>query len=93
MTFLVESPDLHKISQCLKELSRDDIIEVGLALGLYYSTLKKMQMLPQDMVQAWLLQRDSVAEQPTVDTLVQALEDSNLPGTAKLVETEFKLNL
>ena len=46
-------------------------------------------MLPQEMVEAWLQQKDSVAHHPTIDTLIQALEKSNLKGTVEVVKTKF----
>ena len=83
---------LHAVKECLKDLSRDKIIEVGLALGLLYPSLTRMSMLPHDMIQAWLQERDNVptmSGRPTVQSLLAALHSSDLPGTAELVRTWF----
>ena len=80
---------LFNICECLKDLPNKDIIKVGLALGLFYTTLKKMPTLPEDMVEAWLLQRDSVTHPPTKDILIQTLEKLGFAGAADNVKTKF----
>ena len=85
---------LHAVKECLKDLNRDKIIEVGLALGLLYPSLTKMSMLPHDMIQAWLQERDNVltmSGQPTVQSLLAALHSSDLPGTAEQVKAKFNI--
>ena len=67
--------------KCLRDLLDKDIIRMGLSLGLHLPSLKKMEMLPEDMVHAWLMRMDSVTEQsgyPTTDSLIKVLEDLNL---------------
>lgn len=69
-----------------------DIKRLGLSLGLYFSTLEKMTMLPEDMVHAWLMRMDDVTEKsgiPTAESLIQALESKNLSGTAETVKSNF----
>ena len=83
---------LHAIKECLKDLSQDKIIEVGLALGLLYPSLRKMTMLPEDMIQAWLEKRDKVLSfsgEPTMQSLIIALESSRLAGTVDIVRSKF----
>ena len=51
-----------------------------------------MQMLPHDMVHAWLLRMDNVIEQsgtPTTETLLEALHSQQLSGTADIVKSSF----
>ena len=69
-------------------MTRDDIIEVGLALGLLFPNLKRMEKLPHDMVEAWLQQKDD-AKPPTTETLIQALLGSDLKGTADIVKIKI----
>lgn len=83
---------LYIIKECLKDLSRDQIIEVGLALGLLYPNLTKMSILPLDMIYAWLQRSDNVLKmsgEPTVESLLKALYNSNLGGTADIVKSKF----
>lgn len=83
---------MHTICKCLDRLQRDDIIGLGLSLGLYYPSLVKMQMLPHDMVHAWLLRMDNVPKQsgtPTTQTLIQALESQGLSGHTEKVKSSF----
>lgn len=95
-----DSPDLFfsdvkhhcTIVQCLRNVGKEDITDVGMALGLHYSSLKEMQRFPHDMVLAWLQQKDSVAEttgNPTAGVLIQALMDSQLKGIADIVKSKF----
>ena len=87
-----EQKHMHTICKCLDGLQRDDIIGLGLSLGLYYPSLVKMQMLPHDMVHAWLLRMDNVPKQsgtPTTETLIQALESQGLSGHAEKVKSSF----
>ena len=85
-----EIKHLYNICKCLNRLTKTDIEDVGLALGLHYPTLKNMERIPHDMVEAWLLQKDSVSvtQHPTKEKLIQALLSSDLCGTAELVKKE-----
>ena len=87
-----EQKHLHAVCKCLEGLQRDDIIGLGLSLGLYYNNLVRMQMLPHDMVHAWLLRMDNVIGQsgtPTTETLLKALQSQQLSGTADIVKSSF----
>ena len=90
-----EMKDLHAVVQCLKVVDRESIINVGLALGLDYIPLNEMKRCPHDMVLAWLQQKDNVKEQtgePTAQSLIQALEESDLTGTADIVKSKFNIS-
>ena len=84
--------DFHTICQCLKDVDKDDIIEVGLSLGLYYPRLNGMLRSPHDMISAWLQQKDNVigkTGEPTAQKLIQALKEVQLTGIADDVESKF----
>ena len=71
-------------------MSPDKIKEVGLALGLNYTNLLKMNTV--DMIHAWLQKTDNVLGQsgePTVQSLITALESSDLMGTVDVVRSKF----
>ena len=92
LNFPTEIQHLYSIKECLKALSRQKIIDVGLALGLLFPNLRKMTMLPEEMIQAWLEKRDNVLIQsgePTVQSLITALDGSGLAGTAGTVRSKF----
>jgi hypothetical protein len=90
----VEEKDHITVCQCLRGLLKKDIIELGCSLGLYYSTLKEMETLPADMVQAWLMRMDNVTEKsgmPTAGSLINALESQKLTEHVDRVKTSFKI--
>ena len=65
--------------------------QLGLALGLHYPTLKRMESMPDDLIHAWLLRQDSVTErsgEPTYSTLAKALEDIGQVGIAQDVRNQ-----
>ena len=77
--------DHYAITRHLRNLSQDDVIELGEALGLYYTHLRKMDRLLKDMVAAWLNREDNVLSasgDPSWATLIKALRDINQPGIA-----------
>ena len=83
--------DHYTITKHLKDLIAEDLIELGVVLGLYYPHLCKMQHhnLLEDMVAAWLNREDKVpttSGDPTWASLIKALQDINLPGVAKEIE-------
>ena len=90
-----EQKDLHPVVQCLKDVDREGIINVGLALGLYYQPLNEMKRCPHDMISAWLQQKDNVKEmtgEPTVQSLAQALVEEQLTGTADVLKRKFNIS-
>ena len=80
----------YEISRHLKELDNDQIIEVGTALGMNHSKLKRMHSLPGDMVAAWLRKEDDVLENPTWKVLSEALKDTGQTGLAKKIQQKYQ---
>ena len=76
--------DLHQITQYLMPLSNQELINVGMALGLSFPKLKKMssEALLNDMVHAWLRMDDNVQETPSWGNLCKALEGCGHKGIA-----------
>ena len=64
------------------------LIRLGTALGLKYPHLQRMQILPDDMVAAWLNIEDEVMDIsgiPTWSSLIKALEDTDQKGVASRI--------
>ena len=80
--------DHYTVTKHLRDLSNEDLIKVGEALGLYYPDLKRMKDLPGDMVAAWLNKKDNVLSasgEPSWASLIKALRDINQPGIARKI--------
>ena len=80
---------LFEVSHYLKDLDNERIIRVGLVLGMYYSSLKRMRSLPDDMVAAWLRREDNVLQVsgvPTWKVLSKALKDIGQTGLAMKIQ-------
>ena len=80
--------DLFEVTQYLKTLLPEDLIQLGLALGLHYSDLKMMNPLREDMVSAWLNQKDNVMKKsgkPTLASLMKALGTIGHGGLAQKI--------
>ena len=56
------SKDHFIVTSLLRDMCKDDIIRLGVALGLSFFALKRMSTMPEDMIQAWLDQMDRVIE-------------------------------
>ena len=86
---LHQAPPTHfEVTQSLKDLSNDELIELGTALGLPFSKLKRYsaESLCDDMVHAWLRKDDDVLEksgEPSWESLATALEAIGIKGTAE----------
>ena len=83
----------YEISRYLMDLDNQQIVQVGLALGMNYAKLKKMRSLPDDMVAAWLRREDDVLEVsgvPTWKGLTGALKDVGQNGIAIKVQQEHQ---
>ena len=77
--------DHHNVCQSLKDLSHQDLIELGGALGISYPKLVRMINLPAEMVAAWLNREDNVLQQsgePTWGGLADALQKIRQTGIA-----------
>ena len=84
----------YEISNYLKDLDDQQIVQVGLALGMNYAKLKRMRSLPGDMVVAWLRREDDVLEvsgAPTWKVLSEALKDVGQTGLALKVQQQHGL--
>jgi hypothetical protein len=92
---LNSDPGHFKITQYLQNLDEDHISTLGGALGVSYSTLRKMTKYPDEMVAAWLRSEDNVMSmsgEPTWRTLVEALRKVGQGGIAKdIEETESRI--
>ena len=79
----------YEISSYLLDLDDQQIVQVGLALGMNYAKLKRMRSLPGDMVAAWLRREDDVLEVsgvPTWKVLAEALKDNGQTGLAMKIQ-------
>ena len=83
--------NLFEISQYLKDMSDNQLIDLGRALGLHFSSLQRMKDLPNELVAAWLLRQEDVLEtsgEPTYERLAVALEKIRQNGLAKDVREQ-----
>ena len=77
----------------LNDLDNQQIIQVGLALGMNYAKLRRMSSLPGDMVAAWLRREDDVlgvSGAPTWKTLSEALKDVGQNGLATKIQQQHQ---
>ena len=82
-----------EVSRYLMKLDNEQIIEVGLVLGIDYIYLKQMHSLPSDMVIAWLNKEDDVLEVsgvPTWRVLSEALKDTGQTGLAMEIQRKYQ---
>ena len=82
----------YEISSLLLDLDNQQIVQVGLALGMNYAKLKRMRSLPGDMVAAWLRREDDVLEVsgvPTWKVLSEALKDTRQTGLAMKIQQKY----
>ena len=77
------------MSEQLRPLLTEDLIRLGLALGLYYPHLHNMsRSLRNEMVAAWLNGEDNVLTatgDPSWASLIKALRAIDQPGIASKV--------
>ena len=64
---------LSAVSEYFKDVNREEVIRLGLALGLLYSRLEGMKMFPEDVIAAWL-RGDDQCGPPSWTSLATALE-------------------
>ena len=72
----LEMTDLLAVSKCLEDLDSEEVIRLGVSLGLSFIKLKKMTMFPEDAIAAWLRGDDAVSEisgPPSWGSLIIAL--------------------
>ena len=88
--------DLYKVNGYLMDLDNRQIVQVGLALGMNYAKLKRMNNLPEDMVAAWLRREDDVVEVsgvPTWKVLSEALKDTGQTGLAMKIQQTYQCGM
>ena len=89
---ILGSSDLHQISIYLHDLPYESLLLLGLALGLSYTKLRRLEKATflLDMLSMWLREEDDVMEfgPPTWKTLVKALRDKTVGqnGRAQTIE-------
>ena len=92
LIFLIGMRHHYEISSYLLDLDNQQIIQVGLALGMNYAKLKRMRSLPGDMVAVWLRREDDVLEVsgvPTWKILSEALKDVGQTGLAMKIQQKY----
>ena len=80
-----------EVKQALDQLSNDELITLGTALGLHYNHLKRMQKPLDEMVASWLKEEDdvcTVSSPPSWASLVKALRNTSHEGIARGIERE-----
>ena len=75
---------VYAVSQYLKDIDREELIRLGLALGLLYSRLEGMKMFPEDVIAAWL-RGDDKCGPPSWTSLATALEGKGHTAIASKV--------
>ena len=81
--------DHFQVTECLSDLTFKETLKLGSALGLLWSNLKKMTVLPHDLVERWLNSADNViatSGRPTWASLINALEKIELKGVAERIK-------
>ena len=83
----------YEISRCLDDLDNQQLVQVGLALGMNYAKLKQMCSLPGDMVAAWLRREDDVLQVsgvPTWKALSEALKSVGQTGLSMKIQQKHQ---
>ena len=83
--------DLFEITKYLGDMDNEQLINLGGALGLRYTTLGRMKTLPNEMVAAWLRREEGVLKrsgEPTYERLAEVLEEMDQNGPAKDVREQ-----
>lgn len=93
---LMKSDHPRIVSFLRGQLTKKELIDVGVTLGLDYIHLANMNpdSLHQDMVHSWLRKDDNVLKEsgpPTWGSLVKALEQNGLKGVAATIKESMKL--
>ena len=86
---LIGRKDHITVRKYLKDLIPDQLLQLGLALGLYYPTVKETAL--DDLIHSWLIRQDGVIEksgEPTFNSLAGALEEIEQNGLASDVRQQ-----
>jgi hypothetical protein len=85
-------PDKYQshVKKVIRDLTPQQVLDLGQELGLYYSTLKRMpqESVHGDMVHAWLMKMDDVPEvggDPTWQSFARGLAEQRLWGAMDIV--------
>ena len=82
--------DLPIVKRYLRDLGRDELIDLGVELGLRYPNIQLMTSLKNEMVTAWLKSEDNVVRisgPPSWASLAGALRNINQNGIANTIDT------
>ena len=85
----------YEVCVFLNDIDTKGLIRLGGALGLHYPKLTRMNLLPGDMVAAWLRREDNILEKsgkPTWVNLVRALKEIGQIGIAKDIKQKKHLD-
>ena len=80
------------VKKYLKPLANDDILKVGLELGLEYTRLKNLKSSSDfldEVVHSWLREDDNVSTTsgtPSWDSLAKALKEAGCDGVASKIK-------
>ena len=83
----------HSIDKYLHDIPSNDLVRLGLELGLKYDRLKRLESVQSgnfclDLISSWLREVDDVSERsgkPSWESLANALEEIGQNGIAKKV--------
>ena len=91
-TALLTMDDHSTINGFLKKLDDEQVIALGTRLGLLYPSVKRMKILPADMIEAWLRKEENVTKAsgaPSWNSLVDALKDIGQNGIASDIKKKY----
>ena len=83
--------DLSAVSKFLEDLDSEEVIRLGVSLGLSFSKLKRMTMFPEDAIAAWLRGDDDVRKTSWA-SLAQALSDKKHTNIAGRIREGSNMN-
>lgn len=88
--------DLNDVIQMIENLTHEQVQNLGVALGLDYSTVSHMSNIKTDMVHSWLIKKDNVhfvGGDPTWRSFAEGCVKKNLLGNAEdIKKSEFILD-
>lgn len=93
-SFFLGAADHHAVSRFLAGLTKQNLIDVGVQLGLNYTNLTDLSgsEIKNELIRMWLNQQDYVSKTsgiPTWRSLIEALEENGFGGTADKIKTSI----
>ena len=88
---VLDMRDMKKVKTYLKTLQKQDVIDVGISLGLDYNKLSDAGADKNSMISSWLNRQDYVMETtgiPTLRNLISALRENQLNGNVEEIEKD-----